>query len=196
VALTASGLTLFLVCVRPDASGPPSSAAALVLLGLGCFSTVVAAGWAGRRHGTPQATGYGFASGVLFGLTAGLVKLAGALASPSHGLAGHVLALASSWPTWAVPLVGLAGVALNQKAYRAAPLSASMPLLNIVDVVVAIAFGVVVFGEVPALSVPRLAGGVAALVLITIGLRRLGRQRVIEDVPAAAAAQTTDWSHL
>ncbi|MGZ4495258.1 MAG: DMT family transporter [Nocardioides sp.] len=195
VAMTAAGLALFLVFVRPDASRPPSSAAALALLVLGSLSAVAAAAWAGRGSGRVQATGYGFASGVLFGLTAGLVKLAGALAPPSHGLVGHVAALASSWPTWTVPVVGLAGVALNQRAYRAAPLSASMPLLNIVDVVVAIAFGVVAFGETPAHSAPALAGQAAALVLIAIGLRRLGRQQVAEDTPAAAPRLTTTRSH-
>ena len=49
-------------------------------------------------------------------------------------------------------LVGLGvwGLALNQRTYQRAPLSVSMPVLNVVDVLVAIAFGYLVFGEVPA----------------------------------------------
>jgi glucose uptake protein GlcU len=41
---------------------------------------------------------------------------------------------------------------MNQRAYQIAPLSFSMPVVNVVDIVVAILFGVLVFGEAPAHS--------------------------------------------
>ena len=50
---------------------------------------------------------------------------------------------------------GLLGTAMNQRAYQIAPLSFSMPVVNVVDIVVAILFGVLVFGEAPAHSPGR-----------------------------------------
>jgi hypothetical protein len=64
-----------------------------------------------------------------------------------------------SWAAWAVPV---AGVVINQRAYRAARLSASMPILNIVDVIV-------------------------ALVCIAIGLRRLSGSPALDPEPPATS---------
>ena len=55
----------------------------------------------------------------------------------------------SSWPVYALVCVGVSGVAVNQLAYRTARLSASMPVLNVVDGAVALLFGYIVFHEVP-----------------------------------------------
>ena len=188
VTLTAAGLTLFLLAAQPRSSQAAAGNVGLCVTAVGALVAVAAARWAGRRSGVPEATGYGLASGVLFGLTAGLVKLAAADAGSGQGLGGHLAAVATAWPTWAVPVVGLAGVALNQRAYRAAPLSASMPLLNIVDVLVAIAFGVLVFGEVPAHDPVALAGQAVAIVLMAMGLRSLARQSAADPVDPAGDA--------
>lgn len=176
VAVTAAGLAMFLVAARPGASQFTVVPAALGTTAAGAALAAAAAFWAGRRRGVPRASGYGLACGVLFGVTGGLVKLAATHVAEGHGPAGHVWALLSAWPAWAVVLTGLSGVVLNQRAYRAAPLSASMPLLNIVDVVVAIGFGLLVFGEVPAHSPSALLGEAVALGLMLVGLRRLARE--------------------
>jgi len=182
VAVTAAGLALFLVAARPGASHSAGWPMALGSTVVAAALAGAAAAWAGRRRGVPRASGYGFACGVLFGVTGGLVKLAGAHAATGHGFGGHLWSLMSAWPTWALVLTGLSGVVLNQRAYRAAPLSASMPLLNIVDVLVAIAFGLLVFGEVPAHSPLAVLGEAIAMVLMLVGLRRLARE---EDVAEA-----------
>jgi len=80
-----------------------------------------------------------------------------------------------------VVAVGLSGVTLNQRAYRVAPLSASMPLLNMVNVLVALIFGFVVFGETISRSPGALAGQLVALACIAVGLRRLARSHVLDD---------------
>ena len=76
---------------------------------------------------------------------------------------------------------GLSGVAINQRAYRAARLSASMPVLNIVDVLVALIFSVIVFGETPAHSPLALAGQLVGFACVAIGLRRLSRSELFAD---------------
>lgn len=182
VLVTAAGLALFLIASRPGASqsaaGPLDLGATVVAVALAAAVAI----WAGRQRGVRRASGYGLACGVLFGVTGVLVKLAAADAVSGSGVAGHLWSLLSAWPAWAVVLTGLSGVVLNQRAYRAAPLSASMPLLNIVDVLVAIGLGVVIFGEVPAHSPLALVGEVTALVLMLVGLRRLARE---EDQPGS-----------
>lgn len=200
VAMTAVGLVGFLIAARPAAdsaaTGPVDQGVALVAVGLSGAAAVAAAWWAGRRRGSARAGAYGVASGVLFGLTAGLVKLtvvAASSALAAAGPGGTVLALASSWPVWLVAPVGIAGVVLNQRAYRSGPLSASMPLLNVIDVLLAVAFGVVVFGETPAHGPLDLLGQLLGVVLVVLGLRRLARAESANDeFPAPPAPPRVD----
>jgi hypothetical protein len=71
--------------------------------------------------------------------------------------------------------VGLSGVVLNQRAYRVAHLTASMPVLNIVNVLVAATFGFVVFAERPVHTAFALAGEAVALACMALGLWHLSR---------------------
>lgn len=193
VALTAAGLALFLVMARPAPGHLPAGQWPSVELSvLGAAVAAAATWWAGRcRTGDRAALWFGIASGVLFGLVAGLVKLTSTtLAAASAQSSGsHVLAVFGQWSTWAVLVAGLSGVALNQRAYRAARLSASMPILNIVDVLVALVFGVVVFGETPAHDPLALAGQVVALVCVAIGLWRLSRSELFSEGPEARQSE-------
>ncbi len=177
VALTATGLSLFLLAARPSvaATDHAMGVVGLVAAVLGMAVAVFFARWARARSGLARAGRYGVASGVLFGLTAGLVKLTTVTvaSSDASSVLAASLAVLTAWPAWLVPVVGLAGVVLNQRAYRAGPLSASMPVLNIVNVLVAIAFGIVVFGEIPAHHPLDLVGQAAGIALMLIGLRRL-----------------------
>lgn len=191
VSLTAAGLALFLVAADPRPSQEAAPTAAIVMTAVGAAVAAATAVWAGRRRGVRRATGFGFAAGVLFGVTGGLVKLAAADGARGTGFTGHVLSLITAWPAWAVVVVGLSGVALNQRAYRAGPLSASMPLLNMVDVLVAVTFGVLVFGEVPAHSPVALVAQIAAIALMATGLRRLARDETAEQAVEQAAARVS-----
>ena len=83
----------------------------------------------------------GAAAGTLFGLVAGLLKLVTVQAQ--SGL-GHALA---HWSLWVLIVVGAGAVLLNQRAYQNARLSITAPMLNIAQVLVAITFGIIVFGE-------------------------------------------------
>jgi hypothetical protein len=69
--------------------------------------------------------------------------------------------------------LGVWGMALNQRTYQIAPLSISMPVLNVVDVLVAIAFGYLVFGEIPAHQPKSLLVEGCGVALMGTGLRQL-----------------------
>ncbi|ABL81070.1 MULTISPECIES: DMT family transporter [unclassified Nocardioides] len=193
VALTATGLTAFLLAVHPTAplAAHPATGSAAVATLVGAAAALAASRWAKGRSGIAQATGYGAASGVLFGLSAGLVKLAATAGATATSFPAELAAVLTAWPTWLVPLVGVAGVVLNQRAYRAARLSASMPLLNIIDVLVAIAFGIVVFSETPAHRPLDLAGQGIGITLMLIGLHRLARDPGVDAETQSCSLPTT-----
>jgi drug/metabolite transporter (DMT)-like permease len=182
VAVTAAGVALFLVAARPDPGHLPGSPWAAVSLTGGGAAVAAVAAVSARRCRSSRRTGFllGLASGVLFGLVAGLLKLTSAQVS-----AGSLLTLVTSWPAWTVLVIGAAGVATTQHGYRATGMSASLCALNMTDVVVALVFGLVVFGEVPAHDVTALLLEAVAVLLVIVGLRRLGRPGAQDGPPAA-----------
>ena len=74
------------------------------------------------------------------------------------------------WPRYALLVAGTGGVLTNQRAYRAAGLSASMPALNIVNGLTSLAFGFTVFSEVPRHSPLFLIIEATALACMAVGL--------------------------
>src|SRR4029077_20314800 len=128
VAVTAVGLGTFLACTHPAASrSRPSLGGASVLVGAGTGGALLVLREVGRHAGRPraQAAGLGAAAGLMFGLTAGLLKLVGS--SGAHEPPG-VLAVAAG----CLVGLGLVGTGMNQRAYQLAPLSLSLPLVNVV----------------------------------------------------------------
>jgi hypothetical protein len=117
----------------------------------------------------------GAAAGVLFGLIAGLVKVL--IAQTGIGMP----AVLGQWTLWGILILGAGALLLNQLAYQAARLSVTMPVLNMVDVLVAIGFGSAVFGERHLISLARLIAEVAGLVAMGIGVWRLAQ---LQDLSA------------
>jgi hypothetical protein len=199
VALTAAGLSLFLVSGHPTGQDvAPSTLTAAVVAAVAAVATLVVVRLSRGRSELARAHLYGAAAGLLFGITAGMVKLATTMSASAHGPIGHVWALLTAWPTWVVVVVGLWGVSLNQRAYRCGPLSASMPILNIINVVFAIGFGIAVFHERPASSLPALAGQLVGLAIIVMGLRGVARSQLLDDQGPTRPthADGVDGTHL
>ena len=167
VGLAAAGLAAFLIASDPKhgestASGWLPGAMVLVSVAIAAALILVA-----RRviADTPRAFMLGAGAGILFGLVAVLIKMC------SNQLADDgVSAIFTSWPLYTLVVVGLSGVFTNQIAYRSARLSASMPVLNIVDGMLALGFGYAVFQEVPRHDLVALVVEIPALVAIATGL--------------------------
>ena len=64
---------------------------------------------------------------------------------------------------------------LNQRAYQLARLSVTMPVLSLVDLLVAVGFGAAVFGEAHFASPFGLLGEIGGLVALEIAVRKLAR---------------------
>lgn len=180
-AVVASGLSVFVVVSDP-LPGPgtthPETAVMLVVIGAAC---VLACLWRARGPMGGGADGLvlGGAAGVLFGLTAGLLKMS--VLSVAQGVP-------NLWPMAGLVVLGLGGVSLNQRAYQRAPLSVTMPTLNIVDVLVAIIFASLVFEESPARRATALAVQAACLLVMGLGLQRLATHSPIPDRAGASDA--------
>jgi hypothetical protein len=166
VVVTATGLALFLVASSPAEGTDAARGWSSGLLALGAVAVGVLASLVAETiHHRPRQRAFflGVTAGVLFGLVAGLLKMS--LQALSDGGVGMLL---TSWPVWALLAAGAGGVLTNQRAYRVAALSASMPVLNIVNVLTALTFGFTVFHETPRhspllLVVEALALGAAGL---------------------------------
>jgi hypothetical protein len=172
-AITWAGLATFLIgtgapspsrAVHPaDHAGP----AVAVLLILAATGAVLARGRPSRSTG--KGLWLGAVSGVLFGLVAVLLKLV--LDASATGL----LSMVSAWSLWVMVGCGVCAVLVNQRAYQSTRLSVSMPLLNIVDVLVALVLASVVFGETPRLGGIALLVQAAGLIAMGLGVFRLAR---------------------
>ncbi len=188
---TVAALALFLLVTSPsDAPGggadptrlAPATAATL-LAALGCLAASV------RRRGA-RAGWLGSASGLLFGLMAVLVEVVVGAVADAASPAGGVMAVAASWPPYVLCVAGCGGLVVNQFAYRAAGLAASMPLLNVVNCVVTLAFGVLVLGERWSTSPFSLAIGAVALAVVLRGLWVLGRSAGARSGPDGPGARS------
>lgn len=96
---------------------------------------------AGRTRGPRRAAMLAVATGLAYGLVAALTK------SVVDALGDGVLALLTSWETWALVVAVVGGTLLQQTAFGAGPLAASLPAVTVGEPVVAAVLGVVVLGE-------------------------------------------------
>ena len=121
-----------------DVDRGPALAAGVVAVALtgGC----VALARVRFAHGGAAAL-YGAATGVVYAGTAALLKALTTVAT--HGLS----AVLTSWQLYTVIAAGGLGVVLTQLAYQAGPLAASLPTITIVNPLLSIVIGVVVYDE-------------------------------------------------
>lgn len=91
--------------------------------------------------GAQQAALLGIAAGSAFGLTAALMK------GMADTFASGLGALLSSWQLYAMVVAGAAGVFLTQSALNAGRLTASQPGISLMDPIISVLWGILVFRE-------------------------------------------------
>lgn len=185
-ALTATALAVFLVVSHPSAGHEAPDRVAAMLFVAVAVATAAVASRVGVRPGSPRLTGLllGAGAGVLFGTVAGVTKLAVTVLA-AEGAVGLLL----DWPLWTLAALGGCGLAVNQRAYKSAPLPYSMPVLNIISPLVAIAYGFYIFGEQPADGPWALLVQLAALATMSVGV--LALTRATSSAPSTPALDRT-----
>lgn len=178
-ALTLTACLIGLLILSGSVSGTQHPAAADRVPAL--IATVVGVITAGsclitaRRSVPPagRAALIGVAVGAVYAATAALIKAATNVLT-RHG----PLALAGSWQLYVVLALGAVGLFLTQVAFRAGPLTASLPAISTVDPLLSVAIGVLVYDEHlrrGPLGGALLAGLLLLLVSAVIGLGRVER---------------------
>jgi hypothetical protein len=169
VAVTAAGIAVFVVASNPTTQGGhPRLVHVGPLLVVGMLGAAVIAR-IGMRAASARRRGIvlGAASGILLGLNAGTLKLTVLYAD--EGVLGICVVTT-------LIVVGITAFTLNQKTYQVAPLAVSMPALNVVVVIVAAVYGVLVFREVPAHGALALVSELLGIYLMGMGLARLAHR--------------------
>jgi drug/metabolite transporter (DMT)-like permease len=133
------------------------------------------------RGGTPAAVLFAFVSGSLWGIFAVLTKEVVAR------LGEGIWALAQTPELYACVLVAAGGVAWSQSAFRAGPLTASMPTLQMSQPVAAAVLGVVVLGETLKTGRAGMIALVAAVLAMTVAIVKLAR---VEAVATRKSVET------
>jgi drug/metabolite transporter (DMT)-like permease len=178
VLLAAVGLATFLIASSPGAGRQVGHGTLPFLMVLGCLAVAgLGIAWSRRiLDPTRRAFLLGAAAGTLFALVAVLLKM-----SLDEFAANGLSRLFATWPLYVLVVAGLSGVLCNQVAYRSSRLSSSMPVLNVVDCVLALVFGYVVFHEVPRHSPGVLVLEAFALTATLTGLWILARHAAGKD---------------
>jgi hypothetical protein len=139
---------------------------------------------AGRIWGGAAAAAlFAFTSGSLWGVFAVLAKEVVARLADGAG------AVIRTPELYACILVALGGVAWSQSAFRAGPLTASMPALQMSQPVVAAVLGVVVLGETLDVGRGRMTLLVAAALVMTAAIVKLARVEAVTTRDRVEAQQ-------
>lgn len=127
---------------QPASPEPPDRVPAVAAAVAGLVLAIVCVLLGRRfRHGGRSAALLGIAVGGIYAATAALLK-----ALTSIALDGSVTLL-TSWQLYTVLVVGAGGLLLNQLAFQAGPLAASLPAISTVDPLASITIGVIVYDE-------------------------------------------------
>ncbi len=191
----AVGLVLFLAIATPtDGVAKPADTVPTVLV-----TTLIGLGIAGffiagrRRTGSAAAALLGTATGLSYAGAAGLLK------QDMGTLDRGVGALATAWPFYALIAVGGFSLLLNQLAYQAGPLRASLPTIMTVDPIFSLVIGVAIFDEHFRTGPADLLGELIGLVLVVgaaVGLTRSGpgagpgTSHPLKDDPSSVAGSS------
>jgi drug/metabolite transporter (DMT)-like permease len=167
----AIGLTAFLLLAGTEGGRNRASNQAWLVCAAIAAPVLIACVIAGARSiGTRRAVLFAFATGALFGLTAALTKTSVVL------LDHHGLGALRYWEPYALLVLGALGFVVNQRAFQAGSLTASLPTLTIVEPIVAAIVGVTMLHEGVAtsgvLEWVAVAASVAAMIVATAVLSR------------------------
>jgi drug/metabolite transporter (DMT)-like permease len=167
-ALLAAAVTVVVTVGNPQAGTPRGSlqtwAIVAAVMGPGLILCVIGAR---KFPGSVGALLLGVMSGALWGLFSVLTK--GVVDQLGHGI--PALLRTPEVYVWAV--LGVAATAWEQSAFRAGPLSASLPAVTVTEPIVGSVLGVTVLGETlqtNALGLVALGGSVAVMVAATVAL--------------------------
>jgi drug/metabolite transporter (DMT)-like permease len=178
-----AGLAAFLVAAAPSDGVPQTTLARWLLIGGGVAAVMLLGVGVGRAtRGPARATSYAVAAGAAFGLLAALTKT-------STWLLGQGgVAFFTAWQPYAMAVVAVLGAIVQQSAFQAGPLPASVPVMDAMEPTVAVSIGVFAFGEQVSTSAGALTVALVGIVALLVGIVMLDRSKVVADLHASGGA--------
>ena len=177
--MTGAGLGLFLAVSRPGRGFPHGTTLGWVILGVSSLAAVGTLVVIARGLPRWRALCLGAATGILFGVVAALIE------SSAHLLDHGVLRALGHWQPYVLFFCAGLGLMLSQSAFQAGDLKWSLPALTVVEPLVAILIGQLLFGEHISFRGLAPVGEVLALGLMVAGVVGLSRA-VAGELPGAA----------
>lgn len=181
------GLVLFLAAASPGAGEPKTSLSRWILIliavgGLMALGIIVGQ----TLRGPVRASVFALAAGSAFGLLAALTKT-------STWLLGQgASTFFTAWQPYAMLGVAIAGAIVQQSAFQAAPLPASLPVMDAVEPTVAVLIGVFAFGESLGTSIPALGCEALGIVSLLAGIVLLDRSPVVLALQDSAPSRPAE----
>jgi drug/metabolite transporter (DMT)-like permease len=173
------GLALVLATRRSGLGAETAGGALLPALASVVIGAAVLVLAARGRSATVRSALFGIAAGGLFGVGAALTKLTGAVAA-DRGLTG----LVTTWPGYALALVSLASLTLQQSAYAIGRLATVMTAVVIFDPLTSYFLGVVGFGEPLPVPGAALVLGALGMLVVIVGVALLARSPLLRQARA------------
>ena len=182
-AAAIAGLGVFLVAAQPSggdrtASAGPLGLAAAGAVGVALMCCLIAVKVSAPRRALVLSIGGGLGVGVMDALTKTVVTLAGT----------HRLGIFGDVRTYLLALVGLLTFTMQQNAFRAAGLSASLPSFAVLEPVVGSILGLAIYHERVGSGGFRIAVEALAVLAAIWGITRLANSVIAELARLAPAA--------
>jgi drug/metabolite transporter (DMT)-like permease len=158
------GIALFIVAAQPGPGHPRGSTLGWILLAT--ITTIAVAALVALSRGSPRrrSLALGVATGIVLGVTSAISE------RTSHRLGislGHAL---TDWSPYVLIVVSVGGLLLNQSAFQAGDLKWSLPAITVLEPLVAISIGRMLFHEHLATGALHVSGEILGLASMVLGV--------------------------
>ncbi|MGH3320126.1 MAG: DMT family transporter [Streptosporangiaceae bacterium] len=168
-----AGLTAFLAVARPSGGSGRLTLDEVLPLAAGLAAILaICVSVASKKSGEVRVLALALAAGVLYGITAGLIKVVVGQMNSGGFFAPFV-----DWTLYAVCVVGPVGFLLNQNAYQAEAVAApALAVITTVDPLIGIGIGQMWLGENIHTGLVPVVGEVVALIVMAAGITALSHR--------------------
>jgi drug/metabolite transporter (DMT)-like permease len=184
--LVAAGISVFVAVGQPAGEGSTATRFDWVLTTIAVGAAlVVLIGIAEARPRRPtlRATTLAAAASICFGYMSVLTRVVG------HQFQQHGIGALGLAQPWMLAVVAISGLTLSQTAFRIAPLSISLPIIDIGEPAVASLIGVLILGETVKLDAGTLVGVIVSGVAVVTGVALLDTSPLVREAQADISRQ-------
>ncbi len=185
--MVTAGLALYVGVGAPGGNASHASHLDWAIAGAGVVLGAGVAVFFGRRTKEPgrRAIYYGLATGIVYSLTAVLTK------ATVDRIGSNVYPILGHWQLYALLIASAVGLVLNQSAFQAGHVAASLPVISVTNPVLSSTMGILLFGEhldAHGVAAWVVAGG--AIIAMLVGTCWLARSPLVtEEVSVIPAMQ-------